>query len=91
MPTVLVARPVAWWRRIPATVLLLAAQTVLGLLVLALRTARAVLTLTVATAGAAEHLLAARTGRPVLSHTGIAAIAMAFVTEFRAGFNNPTP
>lgn len=90
MPRVLIARPASRWRQVPVTVLLVAAQVVVGLLVLVLRTARAALTLTIATAGAVEHQLAATTGRPALSHTGIAAICAAFVTEFRTAYHQPT-
>ncbi|WUH94523.1 hypothetical protein OG900_33205 [Streptomyces sp. NBC_00433] len=90
MPTVLVARPIRGWRRIPLVALLLAAQVTVGLIVLALRTVRVAVTLAVTTAGAVEHQLAARTGRPALSQTSIAAIASAFVTEFRAAYHQPT-
>lgn len=90
MPRVLIARPASRWRQVPVAVLLLAAQVVVGLLVLALRTLRAVTTLTIAGAGAIEHRLATATGRPALSHTGIAALAAAFVTEFRTAYHQPT-
>lgn len=84
------ARPASWWRQVPVIVLLLAAQVVVGVIVLVLRTLRAVTTLTIAATGAIEHRLAARTGRPALSHTGIAAICAAFVHEFRAAYHQPT-
>lgn len=87
MPTMLIARPASRWRQVPVMVLLLAAQVAVGLLVLVLRTARAALTLAIATTGAIEHQLATRTGRPALSHTGIAAICAAFVTEFYAAYS----
>jgi hypothetical protein len=87
---VLIARPARRWKQAPATVGLIAAQVVVGLLVLVLRTARVAVTLAVTTVGAIEHQLAERTGRPALSHTGIAAICAAFVTEFRAAYHQPT-
>lgn len=84
------ARPARWWRQVPVIVLLLAAQVVVGVIVLVLRTARAALTLAIATTGAVEHRLATATGRPALSHTGIAALAAAFVHEFRTAYHQPT-
>lgn len=83
---VLIARHVPGWRRVPVVVLLWVAQMVVGLVVLVLRTVRAVATLTIDAAGAVEHRLAARTGRPALSQTGIAALAAALVTEFHAAY-----
>lgn len=83
-------RPVRAWRQVPVTVLLWAVQVAVGLLVLVLRTARAALTLAIATTGAAEHRLTTATGRPALSHTGIAAICAAFVHEFRTAYHQPT-
>lgn len=90
MPTTLIARPAGQWTRLPLTVLLLVAQVVVGLIVLALRTTRVIITLAVTTTGRLEQQLAARTGRPVLSQTGIAAICAAFVTEFHAAYHQPT-
>lgn len=90
MPQVLVARPVPLWRQVPVAVLLITAQVVVGLVVLALRTARAFLTLAVTAGDSVEHRIAARTGRPALSRTGIAAICAAFVDEFRAAYHQPT-
>lgn len=90
MPTVLIARPARVWRQVPLTVLLLVAQVTVGLLVLGLRTGRALLTLAVTTTSAIEQQLSVHTGRPALSDTGIAAIAAAFVTEFRTAYNQPT-
>lgn len=87
---VLIACPAHRWRRIPATVGLLAAQVLVGLLVLVLRTVRVAVTLAITATGRMEHALAVLTGRPALSHTGIAAICAAFVTEFRAAYNQPT-
>lgn len=87
---VLIARPVRRWRRVPATVGLLTAQVLVGLLVLVLRTVRVATTLAITTAGAIEHQLATRTGRPVLSDTGIAALAAAFVHEFQTAYHAPT-
>ncbi|MFI0900533.1 hypothetical protein [Streptomyces sp. NPDC020983] len=84
---VLLTRTAPRWRQVPVTVLLLVAQTALGLLVLALRTSRAVLTLAVATTGAVEQQLAVRTGRRPLSQTGIAALAAAFTDEFLAAYH----
>lgn len=89
MPEVLIARPTRDWRRVPLLALLLVAQVAAGLLVLALRTLRVVVTLAATAAGAIEHHLAARTGRPALSQTGIAALAAAFVDEFRIAYHQP--
>jgi hypothetical protein len=86
MNRVLLTRPASRWRQVSVTVLLWVAQMILGLVVLALRTARAALTLTIACAGRAEQLIAARTGRPALSDTGIAALAAAFAHEFHAAY-----
>lgn len=87
---VLIARPDRSWTRVPLTVLLVVAQVVVGVVVLALRTVRVAVTLAATTTGAIEHQLATRTGRPALSHTGIAAICAAFVTEFRTAYHQPT-
>lgn len=90
MPRVLIARPARTWTRVPVTVALVAAQVLAGLLVVVLSTARVVLTLAVAAARYLEHQLATATGRPALSHTGIAAICAAFVHEFRTAYHQPT-
>lgn len=90
MPHVLIARPARSWTRVPATVALVAAQVLAGLLVVVLSTARVFLTLAVTAARYIEHQLAALTALPALSHTGIAAIAAAFVTEFRTAYHQPT-
>lgn len=87
---ILIARRAPLWRQVPLAVLLLAAQVVVGLLVLVLRTGRAVMTLAVATSGHLEYRLAARTGQPVLSDTGIAAICAAFFAEFHNGYHQTT-
>jgi predicted benzoate:H+ symporter BenE len=90
MAHVLIARPAPAWRQVPLMVLLLAAQLVVGLIVLILRTLRVAVTLTITATGRLEHQLAARTGRSALSQTGIAAICAAFVTEFRIAYHQPT-
>lgn len=89
MPVILVARPVRAWKRIPLVALLLVGQVTLGLIVLVLRTLRVAVTLAATATGRLEHQLAARTGRPALSQTGIAALAAAFVDEFRIAYRAP--
>ena len=87
---VLIARPVGDWRQVPVTVLLLAVQVVVGVIVLVLRTLRVAVTLAATAFGRLEHQLAGRTGRPVLSDTGIAALAAAFAHEFYTAYHQPT-
>jgi hypothetical protein len=90
MPRLLVARAPTPWRRVSLTVMAITAQLALGLLVMALRIVHAIDTLITDTAVHAEQAVAARTGRPALSQTGIGAIASAFVTEFRTAYHQPT-
>jgi len=93
MPAVLIPRPVSPWRRAGALavkVLAVGVQAAVGLLVIVLRTVRVAVNLVTATAMHAEQRLADHTGRPVLSHTGIAAIAAAFVHEFRTAHTRTT-
>ena len=87
---VLIARRAPYWRQAPVTLLLLAAQITLGLLVLVLRTLRVALTAAITTTGRMEEQLAARTGRVPLSHTGIAALAAAFAHEFHTAYHQTT-
>lgn len=87
---VLIARSASRWRQVPVTVLLLAAQVVVGVIVLVLRTLRVSVTLAATAFGRLEHQLAARTRRPALSDTGIAALATAFAHEFYAAYHQPT-
>lgn len=89
MPTTLISRPARQCKRIPVLAVLLAAQFLLGLLVLVLWTLRVVATLAVTTTRVAEDQLAARTGRPALSDTGIAAICAAFVDGFLTAYRAP--
>lgn len=92
MNRVLVARPISPWQRVgkgAVTVLAIGAQFALGLLVLALRTLRVAVNVLTAAAMASEQQLADRIGRPALSDTGIAALAAAFVTEFRTAYRAP--
>jgi hypothetical protein len=89
MPDMLIARPMLRWRRVPLTVLLLAAQVAVGVLALVLRTVRVVVTLAATAATDVEQQLAARTGHTPLSQTSIAALAAAFVHEFHAAYRAP--
>jgi cytochrome b561 len=66
------------------------AHLLLGVLVLALRTVRVIVTAATDTAVHAEQQLAARTGRPALSQTGIGVLAAAFVQEFLTTYRQPT-
>jgi hypothetical protein len=90
MPRLLVARAPTPWRRLSLTVLAITAHLLIGVIVVVVRTARVVVDVIAATAMQAEQALAARTGRPALSQTGIGAIAAAFATEFRAAYHQPT-
>lgn len=93
---VITAKPGGWQRRaLTASLLLgeaalLVLHLLLGVIVLALRTARVIVAVIAETAIHAEQALAAHTGRPALSQTGIAAIGAAFVAEFRAAYHQPT-
>lgn len=89
MPRVLTVRPAVRWRRVPLAVVEVAAQLVVGVLVLVLRIVRVIVTVAADTAVRAEAQLEARTGRPALSHTGIAALAAGFVNEFRTAYRAP--
>jgi hypothetical protein len=90
MPRVLVARAPTPWRRLVLAVLAVVAQLLLGVLVLVLRTLRVIVTVATAAAVHAEQQLAARTGHPALSQTGIGVLAAAFAEEFRDAYNQPT-
>jgi len=90
MPRLLVARAPTPWRRIPLAALAITAHLLLGLIVGALRTARVIVNVVTETAVHVEQALAAHTGRPALSQTGIRALAVAFATEFRAAYHQPT-
>lgn len=87
---VLIARSASRWRQVPVSALLVVAQVVVGVVVLTLRTVRVAVTLAATTTGAIEQQLATRTGRPALSHTGIAALAAAFAHEFYAAYHQST-
>jgi len=90
MPRLLVARAPTWWRRAALIALAITAHLLLGVIVLALRTTRVIVAVVAEAATNAERQLAARTGRPALSQTGIAAIATAFVQEFLTAYHQPT-
>lgn len=90
MPAQLIARPPTPWRRLAVTVLAMVAHLVLGVLVLVLRTLRVIVTVATDTAVRAEQQLAARTGRPALSQTGIGVLAAALAQEFLTTYRQPT-
>jgi len=90
MPRILVARAPTPWRRIPLAALAITAHLLLGLIVGALRAARVIVNVVTETAAYVEQALAAHTGRPALSQTGIAALTAAFVQEFRTAYHQPT-
>jgi type IV secretory pathway TrbF-like protein len=90
MGRLLVVRAPTRWRRVSLTVLAITAHLLLGVIVAILRTARVIVTVVAETAMNAEQALAARTGRPALSQTGIGALTAAFVTEFRTAYHQPT-
>lgn len=90
MPPVLVARAPAPWRRVAVAVLAVTAHLALGVLVLVLRTVRVIVTVVTDTAVRTEQQLAARTGRPALSQTGIGVLAAAFAQDFLTTYHKPT-
>jgi hypothetical protein len=90
MARLLVARAPTRWQRVALAAGAITAQLLLGAIVTALRATRAIFNAVTETAMNAEQALAARTGRPALSQTGIGAIAAAFATEFRTAYHQPT-
>lgn len=90
MRRLLVARAPTRWGRIPLTTLAVVAHLLLGLLVIGLRISRVIVTLATAAASRAEQTLAAHTGRPALSQTGIGVLTAAFIHEFRTAYHQPT-
>lgn len=88
-PRVITAAPPEWHRRL-LVVLVIGLHVAVGAVVMTIRAAHVIVTVVTATAVHAEQQLAARTGRPALSQTGIGVLAAAFVQEFLTTYRQPT-